>query len=271
MQHFRFLTATLGEFHRQLVMSAFALAVAGLTDVMQQSGALGNLHIGAQLFRHHASEVTDLDGMFERVLPKTRAVAQAPQRAYQFRMQAGQSGAHHRAFAGQLHLAFHFGLGALDAFFDARGVDAAVFDETLQRLPGDFTAHRVEAGDDYRFRRVVNDQVHAGERFEGADIAAFTPDYAALQFIAGDGHHGDRAFHRLFDGDALHGHGDNATRFRFSMLERFVFDGAGHAGDIQLHLVAHLFENLGFRLLEGQPGNALQFFLAFADERVGIL
>ena len=59
-----FLLAVLaGVFHAQRHMGALEFMVQGLADIVQQAGALGSLHIGAQLRGHHAGDMADLDGV----------------------------------------------------------------------------------------------------------------------------------------------------------------------------------------------------------------
>ena len=58
----------------------------------------------------------------------------------------------------------HLGLDLLDDLLDARRVDAAVGDQPLDRLARDFAAERIEAREDDRARRVVDDQLDAGGR-----------------------------------------------------------------------------------------------------------
>src|SRR4051812_49788401 len=63
-------------------------------------------------------------------------------------------------------------------------MNAAVLHEALERDAGDLAADRIEAGEDDRFRRVVDDQVDARRQFERADVAAFASDDAALEVVA---------------------------------------------------------------------------------------
>ena len=49
--------------------------------------------------------------------------------------------------------------------------------------PGDLAADRVEAGEDHRLGRVVDDQVDAGRLLEGADVAALAADDPALHLV----------------------------------------------------------------------------------------
>ena len=50
-------------------MAALDLMVDGLADVVQQAGALGHLHVGAELGGHVAGEVGDLQRVAQHVLP----------------------------------------------------------------------------------------------------------------------------------------------------------------------------------------------------------
>ena len=56
----------------------------------------------------------------------------------------------------------HLGLDLLDDLLDARRMDAAVGDQPLDRLARDLAAERIEAREDDRARRVVDDQLDAG-------------------------------------------------------------------------------------------------------------
>ena len=63
-------------------------------------------------------------------------------------------------------------LGLAHHLLDAARMNAPVGDQPLERRRGDLAADRVETGDHHRLRRVVDDQVDAGRRLEGADVAA---------------------------------------------------------------------------------------------------
>src|SRR5262245_42213138 len=73
------------------------------------------------------------------------------------------------------------GLG--DDLLDACRVDPAVDDELVQRDPGHLAADGVEAADDDGLGRVIDDEVDARGLLEGADVAPFLADDAALQLI----------------------------------------------------------------------------------------
>jgi hypothetical protein len=55
-------------------------------------------------------------------------------------------------------------------------VDAPVLQQLLERHAGDLAADAVEAGEDHRVGRVVDDEVDPGEVLERADVAALAAD-----------------------------------------------------------------------------------------------
>jgi hypothetical protein len=61
-------------------------------------------------------------------------------------------------------------LGVLVCLLAEHGRDPPVCDQALERQPGDLAADPVEAGDDDRVRRLVDDDVDAGEALERADL-----------------------------------------------------------------------------------------------------
>ena len=71
----------------------------------------------------------------------------------------------------------------VDDFLDAARMDASVGHELLERQARDLAAHRIEARDDDRVRRVVDDDVDAGRELERADVSAFAADDAALHLV----------------------------------------------------------------------------------------
>src|ERR1043165_5244633 len=72
----------------------------------------------------------------------------------------------------------------LDELLDAGGVNAAVLHEALERDARDLAADRVEAGEDDRLGRVVDDEVDAGGQLERANVAPLAADDAALPVLA---------------------------------------------------------------------------------------
>src|SRR5699024_8210713 len=117
-------------------------------------------------------EVGDLDRVVEDVLAVGCPVVEPAQQLHQRVVQPVDAGLHHRPFALRLDLGLDLFAGLFDHLFDAGGVDAAVGDQLLQRNPGDFPPDGVKAGKGDGLGSVVDDQVDAGQRLEGADVAA---------------------------------------------------------------------------------------------------
>ena len=163
-------------------------------------------HVGAQLGGHQAGNVADLDGVLQHVLAVAGAVAQAAQHLHAApgagRGRRSQSTARSPS---ALMVASTSRLGLLHHLLDVGGMDAAVGDELLQSQPGDLPADGLEAGDGDGLRRVVDDQVHAGQGLQGADVAALAADDAALHLVIGQGNHTDGDLGHMVGGAALDG------------------------------------------------------------------
>ena len=63
-------------------------------------------------------------------------------------------------------------------------MDAAVGDQLLHGQPGHLAPDRVEAREDDRLGRVVDDDVDAGGHLEGADVPALAADDPPLHLVA---------------------------------------------------------------------------------------
>ena len=146
-------------------------------------------------------------------------------------------------------------------------MDAPVGDELLQSYPGHLPADRLEAGHGDSLRRVVDDEVHTGERLNGADVAALPADDAALHLVIGQGNHTDGDFGRMVSGAPLDGGGYDLLGALVGLLLGAGFDLL----DLQRRLVSDLALHLGNQvllgLLHGQARDALEHLgLAALDE-----
>src|ERR1041384_5766752 len=103
--------------------------------------------------------------MHKDVLSVRRAIAQASEKLEDFGMNVGDAEGERGGFTFLeeflIELLSHF----VDKLFDARRMDAAVLHESLERDARDLAADWIEAGEDDRFRRVVDDEIEAGGRF----------------------------------------------------------------------------------------------------------
>src|SRR5438046_1505753 len=96
-----------------------------------------------------------------------------------------------RSLAFFLECIGHLFLDLFHDVLDTSWMDASVRQQTLQRQPGDLTANGIKTRDNDRFWRVINDEIYACGRFEGTNIAPFTPNDTAFHFLARQRHHRD--------------------------------------------------------------------------------
>ena len=138
-------------------------------------------------------------------------------------------------------------------------MDAAVLEQLLERHAGDLAADAVEAGEDHRVRRVVDDEVDAGEVLEGADVAALAADDAALHVV---GRRAGRretvvsaawpAASRCMTTERMLRTRRSASRLVSSSTWRTTF------APVVADLVLELLEQLLARLRRGHAGDALE-------------
>src|ERR1019366_6638294 len=141
---------------------------------------------------------------------------------------------------------------------DARGVDAAVDEEPLERDLGDLPTHRVESGEDHRLGGLVNDDVDAGRRLEGSDVPPLAADDPSLQVVGGEMEDRDRGLTRLLGGVALHGGDEDLATALLRLLAHPQLGGPDAFGDLVVQLALDLVEQLGPGLLLAHAGDPLQ-------------
>src|SRR3972149_4079380 len=103
----------------------------------------------------------------------------APRRTDARRGQPGAASVQGCLFASLLDGSVHLLAGLLHHLLDAGGVYAAVGEELGEGDAGDLSAYRVEAGEGGGVGGVVDDDVHAGDVLQGADVAALPADDTA--------------------------------------------------------------------------------------------
>jgi hypothetical protein len=82
----------------------------------------------------------------------------------------------HRLRASLLDVVLDLGLGLVVHLLDPRGMDAPVLDQLDERQFRGLAADAVEGGEHDGLRRVVDDEVHAGQVLERADVASLAAD-----------------------------------------------------------------------------------------------
>ena len=149
---------------------------------------------------------------------------------------------------------------------DAGRVDATVGDEPLDGLPRDLPAVRVEAREDDRAGRVVDDQLDARRLLERADVAALAADDPPLHVVAGQVDHGDRRLDGVLGGAALDGLGDDLPGLRGRHLARFVLEPLDQVGRVASRVGLDLPQQQVLGLVRREPGDALQLALLVGDQ-----
>ena len=199
--------------------------------------------------------------MDEHVLPVGRAVAQPPEEVDQLGVHVGDAEPGDRVLARPAADQVDLGLAALVGLLDALRVDPAVADQPLKGEAADLPAHRVEARQEHRLRRVVDDQVDAGHRLEGPDVAALAADDPALHLVAGQVHDRDDRLARLLDRDPLDGERHDLARPLVGLGLGGRLDVPDRQRRLALGLVVHRGDELRLRRLRGQPGDPLKLGL----------
>lgn len=178
-------------------MGTFHFVIDGFADIVQQSGALRQRDVRAKLSGHDGGKMRDLDGVIEHVLTITCAVAHTAKVTNKLMVQTVHTRVEHRLLARFADLCVHLLARLLHRLLNARRMDAAVKNQFFERDARDLAAHRIKPGENYGFRRIVNDEVDARGRFECANIAPFAADDAALHLIVGQRHDGYRRFRHM--------------------------------------------------------------------------
>src|SRR5262249_21751688 len=155
----------------------------------------------------------DLEAVLQNILAVTGAETQSSEKLTQFLMEVADVGFHHCLFADFENVPVHLVLSFLDHFFDARRVNSTVLDKFGQGKPGSFAADVVKGTHNDNAGSVVNNDIHACRFFEGADVAAFAADDAALHIVAGDVYGADGAVGGVSRRVALNGGDDDFAGF----------------------------------------------------------
>ena len=234
------------------------LVVDGLTDVVQQAALLGLVDVGPDLGRKHRRQMRRLDRVVQDVLAVAGPILEPAQQLDQLRVQARHAGVVRRLLARLAHDDLDLGAALGDSLLDPARMDASVGDELGECHARHFAADRVEAREDHRLGRVVDDQVHAGSLLERADVAALTADDATLHLLRGQGDHRDGRLGSVIRGDALHDRGQDAARLFVALLNRAALDLAHPMLGFGFRLVHDLLDHRLARLDHRQPAYPLQ-------------
>ena len=257
---------------------ALHLAVDGLADVVHEGGSDGDVRVESDFAGHDAGQPRDFRRVGEHVLPVARAVLEAAHQAADIGVQIVEAEVERDGFTLLAHRLVGLVLHLLDDLFDARGVDAAVGDQAFDGLLRDLAAVGIEARQDDRAGRVVDDEVDARGHFERADVAALAPDDAALEVVARQIDHRHRRLDGVLGGAALDGLGDVVLGAVDRCFAGFGVEALEQVGGIVARLVFDLLDQQLFGFVGGEAGDALELvllaghqLLVFADRGRGRL
>ena len=248
------------QLHAQEGVRQLAFLVADFSNVVEQACALRGFGVEAQFRSHGGAEVRDFTAVLKQVLPVRGAVLHAAHHPDELALHVVDAQVNHRALSGLGDFLFNFLSDLVHHLLDAGRVDAAVGDKLMQAEAGDLTAHWVEAAQDDGLGGVVHNELHAGCRFQRADVASFASDDAALDVVVLDLEDRDAVLHAVLGGDALDGLDDNLLGFRIGLFLGLVDDvlrlGGSHGAGFRLHLLDHV----GLGLIRGHAAEFLQGF-----------
>src|SRR3954447_1158958 len=229
-----------------------------LADVVQQRRAARGLGAGAELLGHHRGEVGALDRVGEHVLPVRGPEAQAPEHLAQLGVDRAGVGVEHRLLAELGDVTVELGLGLVVGLLDTGRMDAPVLKQLLECHARELAADAVEAREHDRARRVVDDEVDAGEILEGADVAALPADDAALHVIGGQVDNRHRRLGRVARRHALHAHGEDVADTALGVALGLLLDLADDAGRVVARALLDLGQQDLLGLGDAEAGDALE-------------
>ncbi len=247
-----------GQVRAQLYMAALHLVVNGLAQVVQQACPLGHGDVHAQFRGHKPRNVGYLDGVVQHVLTIGGAVFLTSQNLNELWVQVVNAGLVAGPLAFLPNGAVHFLPGLFHHILNAGGMDSAVDNQFLQGKPRHLPADGIEAADRDGLRGVVNDQVHTGDGFQGADVPALPADDPALHFVVGQGHHGDSGLSGVIGGAALDGGGDDFPALFLGLVLELGLDFLDLHGSFVADVLLHGLKQVFLGLLLGQLGDPFQ-------------
>ena len=181
----------LSELHAEFYMRPLLFPIDSLAYIMKQPRSSGKLYIGSHFSRQNAGEIGGINAVLQDILPIAGTILQTAKRLDQFRIHTADAAFHDSLFTGFTDRLIHFFLRLCHDLFDAGRMDTAILDKTFQRKTRDFTADRIKARQDDSFRSIINDEIDAGQRFDGTDISAFTTNDASLHLFIRKSHDGN--------------------------------------------------------------------------------
>src|SRR4029079_946841 len=174
------LAVLLGNLSTQHGMRAFLFVTDGFPDVMQQGPSPRQLHIETKLRSHDAANVGGFTRMIQIILSIARPVLEPTEHLDQLWVKIRESQLKDDFLGLVIHELIDIDFDFLDDFLDSRRMDAPVMHQPFKRDLGNFSTERIETRYNDGFRRLIDNQVDPGCRFDHPDVAPFTSNYAYL-------------------------------------------------------------------------------------------
>src|SRR5580658_4297464 len=181
----RSLAVALDELGADARVAPLQLARHRLADVVEEAGALRKVGVEPDLARDQRGQEGRLDRVVEHVLVVGEAVLELPEELDDLGVEPVYVELVDGVLAGLRRREVDLLLRALDELLDARGMDAPVLDERLERVAGDLAPHGVERREEDKLGRLVYLQRDSGRRLEGLDVASLPADQPSLHLLAG--------------------------------------------------------------------------------------
>src|SRR5436190_1508551 len=263
----------LGIARRDERVRALFLVRQRLAEVVQQRRPFRGLDAGAELGGHDARQVHDLERVLEDVLAVTRSEFEAAEDLHELLVKLAAMRLEDGLLAGLTDEVVDLGLRLVVRLLYPGGMDASVLEQLLERQLRDLAPHAVERREDDRLRRVVDDEVDAGEVLERADVAALPPDDPALHVVGGKLDDRHRRFGGVAGRDTLQRVGDEVpgTSPRLDLRLLLELTLAEDVGPLHLQLALDLGAVLGrgfLRLELGLAAERLRLLTGLGDQQL---
>ncbi len=257
--HIRVLLILLGQLHAKDCVRQFGVGLRHFANIVQQTGTLGQLGIETQFRSHGSSQIGHLAAVLQQVLAVRGTILHAAHHAHQLMVHIvdAQVDAGTLTYLGNLLLNLFAGLG--NHLFNTGGMDAAVGHQFMQRQAGNFAANGVEAAEDNSIGRVVDNDLHTGERFQGANVAALAANDTAFDLLIFKVEHANGVLHSCFSGGALDGLYDNLLGLLVGGYLGLLHDVHDACGGIGPGLLGHHLHQVLLGFLGSHAGNVFQF------------
>ena len=216
------------------------------------------LTLAPELAGHDPGQVDDLERVLEDVLPVARAELESAEDLDQLLVELAAVRLEHRLLAGLAHEVVDLRLRLVVRLLDPRRVDSPVLEQLLQRQLRDLAAHAVEGREDDGLRRVVDDEVDAGQVLERADVATFAADDPALHVVGRQLDDGHRRLGGMARRHALERVGDQVARAPAGLRLRLLLELADAPRELVPDELLRAGEDLGLRLADRQARDALE-------------